>query len=90
MHAAWPEVQGEDVLLSRISHYLDKALSEVRAAHGKSCKKKGATPGTISPSVCRASLVCAALCGGSILTPLPPPNLSSSVLAGGARCPRLP
>ena len=61
MHAAWPEVQGEDALLSRISQYLDKALSEVRVAHGKSCKKKGATPGKISPSVCRVSLVCAAL-----------------------------
>ena len=42
MHAAWPRLAEEDVLMSRVSHYLDKTLSDLRVAHGKTTRKKGA------------------------------------------------
>jgi len=35
MHAKWPRVASEDPVLSRISHYLDKTLSDVRVLHEK-------------------------------------------------------
>lgn len=58
MRAAWPQVAAEDSVLTRISQYLDKTLSEIRVVHGKSGKKKGGTPGRICLRVCCVGLDC--------------------------------
>jgi len=45
MRAPWPRVASENGLLSRISHYLDKTLSDVRVLHEKARKNnKGVVP----------------------------------------------